>query len=205
MRRLRLFRRRTRHEDVPEDFVDDLNGENEFQPFVPVSDHPDYSEYPDYDEGESLASEAAPDTRRRRFRLPRLRISRPSLRLPRPQLRRPEWDVDVRWGVLFVVSLLIAGGIFGTLLNQGRLRDEVEAWWPVTILILAGGWMLVALLQRQVMAFLGGAACAGVGLSFLMSTQDIAAVEETLLGMVLITIGLGVVIRGFLLRQRVPL
>jgi len=41
--------------------------------------------------------------------------------------------------------------------------------------------MLIALIRRQVASFLGGAALAGIGLSLLMDTQDIALVKDTLL------------------------
>ncbi len=43
---------------------------------------------------------------------------------------------------------------------------------------------------------------AGVGLSALLDAQDIAALRETLLGIVLVAVGLGIVVRGFLLRGR---
>ncbi|NLF79338.1 MAG: hypothetical protein GX573_26890, partial [Chloroflexi bacterium] len=70
------------------------------------------------------------------------------------------------------------------------------------ILVGAALWMLAALVQRRIAPFLGGAAAAGVGLSLLMDTQDIAAADQTLLGIVLATVGLGIIIRGFLLRQQ---
>jgi hypothetical protein len=111
-------------------------------------------------------------------------------------------SVHIRFGVLALVIVLIGGGIFGTLLKQERLERDVEEWWAPARIAGAGLWMLAALLQRRIAAFLGGAAAAGVGLSLLMDTQGIAAAEQTLLGVVLATVGLGIVIRGFLLRQQ---
>jgi len=98
--------------------------------------------------------------------------------------------------------VLIGGGIFGVLLNQERIRDDVEAWWPLVLVIGALVWMLVALIQHQGTSFLGAAAVTGIGLSLLMETQDIAEVQETLIGVMLVMVGLGIVIRGFLLRQQ---
>ena len=199
MRRLRPLRRRQRDARLEETSLEDedMVEAEEFQPFVPVSAERDY--YDDESVAEIETEYVSPE-RRRRVRLPRLG-------LPRVRLRRPRGlavGIDVQWGVFLIVVFLIGGGIFGTLLSRGQLRDQVEMWWPVGILVIAGVWMLVALVRRQITPFMGGAAFAGVGLSLLMSTQDIAAVEETLLGVVLVTLGLGIVIRGFLLRQRTP-
>jgi hypothetical protein len=196
MRRFRPIRRRQRDDRLEE--AEDMVEAEEFQPFVPVSAERDY--YDDESAAEIETEYVSPE--RRRVRLPRVRL--PHVRLHRPRLRGLAVGVDVQWGVLLIVVLLIAGGIFGILLSRGQLRDQVEMWWPVGILVVAGGWMLVALVRRQITPFMGGAAFAGVGLSLLMSTQDVAPVEETLLGVVLVTVGLGIVIRGFLLRQRAP-
>jgi hypothetical protein len=120
----------------------------------------------------------------------------------RRRLLRPSPGVRIRFGVLLLALALIAGGIFGTLLWQDRLREEVTRWWPAILLVAAALWMLIALVRRQVTSFLGGAALAGVGLSALLDAQDIATLRETLLGLVLVTVGLGIVVRGFLLRGR---
>jgi hypothetical protein len=166
---------------------EDENGD--FVPFVPVE-----AERP-YDD------EVISEPSRRRLRLPR-----PHVRVPQPSrinIPRPSFDVEIRFGLLLVVVLLIGGGIFGTLLNQGRIRDDVELWWPVVVIGGAVVWLLVALVRRRIAAFLGAAAVLGVGLTLLMDTQDIASLEDTLLGVILVSVGLGIVIRGFLLRQRV--
>lgn len=204
MPRLRPFGRRSRrHEDdeaapwledesaPPEDEVladafdtgEEAAGDESFEPFVPVPARPGYA-------GDEEADDYPRESRRRRRRLS----------LPRP--RRPALDLGIRFGVLALVIALVGGGIFGTLLKQGRLEPEIEEWWPAAIIAGAGLWMLAALFQRRITSFLGGAAAAGVGLSLLMDTQDIAAAEQTLLGIVLATVGLGIVIRGFLLRQQ---
>ena len=209
MRRLRPLRRRARLREREEESISPGSmgpdeedeapeyGAANFEPFVPVASGYGDRETPDEPEAES---EDRPDreSRRRRWRLPRPHA-------PHIPLRRPALGLEIRFVVLLVAVVLIVAGIFGTLLNQGRIRANVEEWWPLALVIVAVLWMLIALVQRQVASFLGGAALAGVGLSLLMSTQDIADFKETLLGAVLITIGLGIVIRGLLLRQRAPL
>jgi hypothetical protein len=138
---------------------------------------------------------------RRRRRLSRPAVPRP--RAPRLNVPLPSLETEIRPGVLLLALFLIAAGVFGTLLNQDRLQTGVREWWPVAILAVAAMWMLVALVRRQVASLLGGSAFGGVGLSLLMHYQDIAKVQETVLGVVLVTVGLGIVIRGFLLRQEV--
>jgi hypothetical protein len=207
MRRLRPLRRRARQREQEQREYEatsfeapllDQPGENAeygpgaFEPFVPVS-----AGSGSYAEDQEELAYAPPESPRRRLRLPRLR-------LPRVALRLPTTGIEVRGVVLLVAVALIVAGIFGTLLNQGRIRPDVEEWWPLVIIIGAVLWMVAALIRHQIASFLGGAALGGVGLSLLMGTQGIARSDETLLGMVLITVGLGIVIRGFLLRQRAP-
>lgn len=158
------------------------------EPYVPVSSEDAYAgrAYSYMAEVSLPAAEAEGVARRRRLRAPRAALP------------------TIRWGWLLLALVLLAGGIVGTLLRQDRLSEEDVSWWPVTVLIVAGLWMLVALARRRVEAFLGGAALVGVGLSALLDTQDIASLRETLLGMVLITTGLGIVIRGFVLRGYSP-
>ncbi len=173
---------------------EDLYGEYEeapIEPFVPVEGD-DVEPY-----GYSNPPETAYPAReaRRRVQFPR----------PHLGLRLPASGTALRWDYLLLALVLIGGGIFGALLNQDRLQAQIEEWWPLAVVIMAAVWMIIALARRQVASFLGGAALAGVGLSLLMNNQDIAGFKETVLGMVLVTAGLGIVIRGFVLRQQTPL
>jgi len=206
MPRLRLFRRRAERtdpdwNDVPgsdadSDIAAEANYDAPIEPFVPVA-AAGYDEY-DAEDAESIA----PGVDDVPSRAPRRRLRLPS---PRLRVRLPESGSPIQLGVLLAALFLVAAGVFGTLLVQDRLRANIETWWPLALVVVAGVWMLIALMRRQVALFLGGAGFAGVGLSLLLDTQDIAAVEGTLLGVVLVTVGLGIVIRGFLLRQRAPL
>lgn len=208
MRRLRLFRRRAERTDPDWNELPEGDGEGELavddsydapiEPFVPVA-AAGYDEY-DADAAEDdepaapVVDAAPPRAPRRRLRLPR----------PRLRVRLPDSGPTLRLSVLLAALFLVAAGVFGTLLVQDRLQADIEMWWPLALVVVAGVWMLVALIRRQVALFLGGAGFAGVGLSLLLDTQDIAVVDSTLLGVVLVTVGLGIVIRGFLLRQRAP-
>jgi hypothetical protein len=210
MRRLR--RRRSRQEDWEDESaspdedqalsaLDQLSDEDLYgtyddapiEPFVPVEDD-DFDVY-EYAAGAETASPARESSRRGRFSWPRLSLS--------PTASGS--GSAFRWDYLLLALLLIGGGIFGALLNQDRLQAQIEEWWPLAVVGVAALWMIIALVRRQIASFLGGAALAGVGLSLLMNNQDIAGFKETVLGMVLVTAGLGIVIRGFVLRQRAPL
>jgi hypothetical protein len=208
MRRLR--RRRSRQEDWEDEStspdedqalsaLDQLSDEDLYgayddapiEPFVPVEDD-DFDVY-EYDAPPETASPAGESPRRGRFSQPHL------------SLRPAASSSALRWDYLLLALLLIGGGVFGALLNQDRLQAQIEEWWPLAVVVVAALWMIIALVRRQIASFLGGAALAGVGLSLLMNNQDIAGFKETVLGMVLVTAGLGIVIRGFVLRQQAPL
>jgi hypothetical protein len=166
--------------------------EPDIEPFVPVSGG--YYEGDRTEEDEFVTQTVTvdpPPERRRRIR-PRL-----------PRFKLPGLNVDLDWSYLLLASFLFVAGIFGVLLKQDDITGDLEAWWPLVLVMAGVLWMLIALVRRQVASFLVGSAFAGMGLSLLLDTQDIAAVEETILGVVLVAVGLGIVIRGFLLRQQV--
>jgi hypothetical protein len=207
MPRLRLTRRRPRPRDRDDEMTSpDLDA---------VPDEMPYDQYSDYEEapiepfvpvsGDDEACDYTPDTETAYpVRAPRRRVRVPRPRLPRLRLNLLTPDLGIRWDHLLLALVLIVAGVFGALLNRGQVQGDVEEWWPLVIVGVAVLWMVIALIRRQVAPFLGGAALAGVGLSLVMNNQDIADFKETLLGMVLVTAGLGIVIRGFVLRQRTP-
>lgn len=108
---------------------------------------------------------------------------------------------EISPGLLLLALGLVAGGIFWTLINLEQVPSAYQALWPVPVLVLACVWALSALISRQAAAFLAATALIGVSLSFLLDAQDIANWRETLVGGVLITVGIGIVARGLLLRQ----
>lgn len=203
MRRLRPIRRRRAREEeaerAPDDLYDDYNDApghdftepsivDDLPPFVPVESAP-------------LEGFAAPvavereDTEREEF-VPEDEV------LP-VRLRRTEPRASVRFGALVLALLLIAAGAIGTLLNLDRLNLSVPEQWPVGVLAIAGVWLVVALNRRNVTSSLGAAALAGVAISALLDAQGVAPWRETLIGAVMVALGLGIVLRGLLLRQAV--
>ncbi len=184
MRRLQLFRHRTRPSGV-EDVPPEEQAPEEIAPFVPS----EQADYPPYTPPEAEQTPPATSSRRR---LPRFR---------RPRL--PRLSVEIRWDVLGVALALIVSGVLGTLLQRGTLQGQAQTQWPAVLVALGAVWALVALMRRHVTAFLGAAALVGAGLSLIMDTHAIAPARETLFGVVLVAVGLGIVVRGFVLRQRV--
>lgn len=104
-------------------------------------------------------------------------------------------------GLLLIAIGLFVGGIFITLLRVADLPDVIEAWWPIVSLIVAVGWTFLALLRRNVANFLAGAVVAGISMSLLLDAQSVAQFQETVVGIILMTFGLAIVMRGLFLRQ----
>lgn len=135
--------------------------------------------------------------------------SLPQAIIPSEQVRQPLHlpedstvaDRVTRPGLLLIALGLTIGGIFLTIVNNADLPTTIEEWWPAVSLAAAALWSLVALLRRDVRAFLGGAVVAGLSISLLLETQGIAAFGETVVGVILMTFGLAIVMRGLLLRS----
>lgn len=200
MRRLRPISRRRREraaelqqdesfEPAALDEWDDrdaLAADEDLPPFVPVdSASPDvYADPPpEPDEGDRAEPE---------------QVSRPPRSAPGAS------RLPINPGALLLALLLVAAGVIGTLLNLDRLDLDVPGEWPAVLIAVAVVWLALALSQRRVTPALGAAMLAGAGLSALLDTQGVAAWRDTLLGVALIALGLGLVIRGLLLRQHDP-
>ena len=124
----------------------------------------------------------------------------PPVARPTPKRRR---GVKLAKPGLFLIALaLVAVGIFFTLLNIVDFSDEVLEWWPAVTLGIAGLWSLVALIRRDSTAFLGGAGVAAISISLLLDAQSVAEFHETVVGIILIMLGVAVVVRGLLMRPR---
>lgn len=190
MRRLRPIRRRRARQEEAERAPEEFSGEYDYsepsivddlQPFVPVESAPPE----DF---------AAP--------VPYERVERED-EVRSVHIRRTGPRVRVRFGALALALLLIVAGVVGTLLNLDRLDLTVPEQWPLAVLVIAGLWLVIALNRRNVTSALGAAALAGVGISALLDAQGIAAWRETLIGAVMVALGLGIVLRGLILRQTI--
>lgn len=176
-RRRRLFSRRERRKPIIDTPLDVPL--ERVAPDVPTPEEARLMPYMQREE----EREAKPRTRRR-LRLPRLLV----------------WS-EVRPSLLLIALGLVAGGVFWTMHNRNQVSQTADDWWPLVLFGLALAWAVSALIGRRAAAFLAASALAGISLSLLMDTQDIVAWHETLVGSVLITIGIGIMARGLLLRQ----
>lgn len=120
----------------------------------------------------------------------------------RPLRPRPAAHWEIRPALLILSVALVIAGIFFTLLNVASLSAAVREWWPAVLLGAAMLWSLIALIRRDAVAFLGGAGVSGVSISLLIDTQEMAEFRETVVGAILISIGVAIVVRGLLLRPR---
>jgi hypothetical protein len=132
--------------------------------------------------------------------IPHEPIALPEDEPPSRAVRQPRLKV-VRPGLLLIALGLIIGGVFVTLLNTVTLPDSVLRWYPMGSLGVAFGWAFVALVRRNIAQFVAGMVVFGLSLSLLLDTQDVASFRETFIGILLMSFGLAIVIRGLLLRQ----
>ncbi len=201
----RFWRRNTEDDDIIDGEVEDIQAEDEGEydesywappatsptqervaPDVPTPDEMHMQPYisAPASGAETVVHEAP---RRRRVRLPRL-----------PRLIN--WG-EVNPGLAIITTGLVVGGIFWTLANLGATSATVDTWWPGVFLALSVAWALYTLLTRQASPFLAAAALSGLSVSLLLHTHDLLLWRETVLGSVLIAVGLGVIVRGLVLRQ----
>jgi hypothetical protein len=127
--------------------------------------------------------------------------------LPPPRQAPAAWrrafslGQDIQPGPALLALSLISTGIFWTLHNRGQAPDFLTAWWPLGLIVLAALWALYALRYGQMAAFLGSNVLAGLGFSLWLDAQDLLPWQDTLAGAVLISLGLGLIARGLVLRR----
>lgn len=174
--RRRGFFRRSQPEDYPE-----FSGESDVPlervaPDIPIPDETALAPY---------VQRSAPESPRRpRFRLPKVLA----------------WG-EVQPGMLLLALGLVAGGLFWTLYNLGQTSDALNQWWPMVLLGFAMIWAVYALISRRASAFLAATVLIGISFSLWLDAQDYLLWRETLIGCILIALGLGMMVRGLLLRQ----
>ncbi len=112
----------------------------------------------------------------------------------------------VNWPVMFIVLALVGLAAGLVLLNLNLLPEPVLAWWPLLVLIPAALWFLSALARRKARRLLRSTTLLGLAISLLLTTQHIAPSGATpigtMIGVTLITVGAGLLLRGLLLAQQ---
>jgi hypothetical protein len=125
---------------------------------------------------------------------------------PRPVVLRRRLPFVVNWPVMIVVLALVALAAGLVLLNLNLLPEPILAWWPLVVLIPATLWFLTALARRKPRRLLRSTALLGLATSLLLITQHIAPSGATpigtMLGVTLIVVGAGLLLRGLLLSQQ---
>ncbi|MFN7210867.1 MAG: hypothetical protein ACK4P1_10830, partial [Aggregatilineales bacterium] len=100
--------------------------------------------------------------------------------------------------VLGVLAVVLIGAIW-LLIAFEALPEAFYAAAPVAAGVFGALWFLVALLRRHSRSILFAAAWLGASLSLLLAAQGIAEVGDTLIGLVLIAVGVALILRGLLM------
>ena len=117
------------------------------------------------------------------------------------RLRRLLLWREIRPGILFIALGLVAAGVYWTLRNLEAVPANLRNSWAAALLLASLIWSIGSLIARRGGAFLAGSVMAGISLSLMLDTQGYADWKDSLMGVVLITVGLGIIARGLLLRQ----
>ncbi len=100
--------------------------------------------------------------------------------------------------VLGVLVVVLIGAIW-LLIALEALPEEFYAAASVAAGVVGVVWFLVALLRRHSRSILFAAAWLGASVSLLLAAQGIAEVGDTLIGLVLIAVGVALILRGLLM------
>lgn len=101
--------------------------------------------------------------------------------------------------VLLGVLGAVAIGAAWLLINLELMPEGFYTAAPVAIGAIGALWFVSALLRRRPRSILFAAAWLGAALSLLLASQGIAEVGNTLIGLVLIAVGVALVLRGLLM------
>lgn len=122
---------------------------------------------------------------------------------PQPQrvmLPRSPSPFSLNRGWLLIVLALVAAAVGLALHNLNLLPKSVIGWLPLLVIGPAALWLLLSITRRSPKGMLGSTALLGIGLSLLLSAHNVAPLEATLMGIVLVSVGAGLLLRGLLLR-----
>jgi hypothetical protein len=101
---------------------------------------------------------------------------------------------------LFVILILIAITAIALALTQGMIAEPYDKFWPVLIAVPALLWLIAAIIRRNMRNMMISAILFGFSLSLLFALQGIP-LGSTLIGIVLICVGITILLRGLLLRS----
>ena len=132
--------------------------------------------------------------------LPESSQSAPALR--RVTLPKAPGPFRLNLGWLLVIVTLVAVALGLVFNNLGLLPETIIRWLPLVLLAPAALACIVTLVRRQPRALLGSTALLGAALSLALDAQGVAPLGASLVGVLLITVGTGLLLRGILLRAQ---
>ncbi len=114
---------------------------------------------------------------------------------------RARRTLPLNWPVFGILVALAAVGIAAFLAQRSALPPAVQTWWPLIVIGVALVWIIQALSQQRPAGLLGSSALLGIGISLLLATAYQVAFGVVWLGLTLIAVGMGIVLRGLLWRS----
>jgi len=112
---------------------------------------------------------------------------------------RPRLPFTLQGSVLLGIFGLVLLGVAWLLISLELMPAGFYTVAPVAASAFGALWFLIALLRRQPRSIIFAAAWLGAALSLLLASQGIAEVGDTLIGLVLIAVGVALVLRGLLM------
>lgn len=100
--------------------------------------------------------------------------------------------------VLGILAVMLIGAVW-LLISLELMPKAFYTAAPVAATAFGVLWFLVMLVQRRAKGIIFAAAWLGGALSLLLASQDVAQVGDTLIGLVLIAVGVALVLRGLLM------
>jgi len=114
---------------------------------------------------------------------------------PRPYIR-------FRWLAFNV--FLAAIGVSALLAEHTVIPPVIVSWWPSVVIGIALIWLFRSLVRRMAPGLLGSTTLLGLGISLLLATAYQTSFVSVWLGLTLVVIGMGIILRGLLWRN-IPL
>jgi hypothetical protein len=112
---------------------------------------------------------------------------------------RPRLPFTLQGSVLLGILGVALLGVAWLLISLELMPSGFYTAAPVAASAFGALWFLTALLRRQARGIIFAAAWLGAALSLLLASQGIAEVGNTLIGLVLIAVGVALVLRGLLM------
>jgi hypothetical protein len=100
--------------------------------------------------------------------------------------------------VLLLIIFLAVVGVLSLVSQRVTWPSIVLIWWPLAVIGVAALWFIAALLRHSANGWLFSTALLGLGISLLLTTAYNMSFGGIWLGVGLITIGAGTLLRGLL-------